>query len=253
MDKQVQQWKLDRTKELSLIIDKYRVVGVLSLRNLPSAQLQDIRKQLRGKADIITAKQSILRNTLKQTKFAGLTEKIIDMPALILSELGAFKLSKLLEQKKMPAYAKAGQLCPKDILVEAGMTSFLAGPVISELMAVGIKTKVTDGKLEILAPVTVCKAGDKISPRLATILRKLDKKPMKIGLNLIAAYDEEVIYTAEQLSINVEDYITKLTQAHMWAFNLGINAEIITKETLQQLLAIGSAQADALASKINLN
>ena len=158
------------------------------------------------------------------------------MPALLFTKENPFALNSLIVKNKSEAPAKAGQTAPKDIVVKAGPTSFAPGPIISELAAVGIKTKVNAGKLEIIQDALVAKEGDVISAKLAETLKRLDIKPMEVGLNLVAVWENGLVFDSKQLQIDEKEYAQNITQAASWAMNLAVEAAYLTSETTELLL-----------------
>ena len=221
-------------------IEHYPIVGVVNLEHLPAPQLQKMRSMLKSKGvKLSMARKNLLYLALSQSKkkdLDQLTAKIKGMPALLFTTENPFALNSLIMKNKSEAPAKAGQTAPRDIIVKAGQTSFAPGPIISELAAVGIKTKVTAGKLEIIQDVTVAKEGDAISAKLAETLKRLDIKPMEVGLNLVAVWEDGLVFDSKQLHIDEKEYAQNLTQAATWAMNLAIEAAYPTSETTEMLL-----------------
>ncbi len=275
----IPQWKIDKVKEVMEEIKKYPVIGVLTLKSLPSSQYQSIRKSLIGKAKIIVSKKTILKRALNNAggELSKLSEHVNEIPALLLTNLDAFKLNMLIEKNQVPAFAKPGEVSPEDVVIKAGPTQFTPGPMIGEFAMAGIKTKVENGKLSILKDTTIVKKGEVIDETKAKIMKKLDKKPMRIGLTLKAVSEEGRIYLAEQLHIDIEEYINNiakayaqginlafnngilikettellLTKAHNDANNLAFNARILTSENTQDLLLLGESQAKILKAKMD--
>ena len=56
----VAEWKKEEVIELKGIIDKYDVIGVVDLMNIPAKQLQEMRKSLKGKAVIRMSKKNLI-------------------------------------------------------------------------------------------------------------------------------------------------------------------------------------------------
>ena len=48
----VAEWKKEEVNELKSLIDKYDVIGIVDLLNIPAKQLQEMRKSLHNKAVI---------------------------------------------------------------------------------------------------------------------------------------------------------------------------------------------------------
>ena len=195
------------------------------------------------------ARKKLLELAISQSKkqnIAQLSQKIKGMPALLFTKDNPFALNSLIQKNKSEAPAKAGQIAPRDIIVKAGPTSFAPGPIISELAAVGIKTKVNAGKLEIIQDTKVAKEGDVITPKLAETLKRLDIKPMEIGLNLVAVWEDGLLFDAKQLHIDEKEYAQNITQAASWAMNLAVEAAYTTKETTDLLLQKAFREAKAV-------
>ncbi|HLD79846.1 MAG TPA: 50S ribosomal protein L10 [Candidatus Nanoarchaeia archaeon] len=231
-------------------IEHHPIVGVVNLENLPAQQLQVMRSMLKSKGvKLSMARKRLLYLALSQSKkkdLDKLTAKIKGMPALIFTKDNPFALNTLIVKNKSEAPAKAGQTAPRDIVVKAGPTSFAPGPIISELAAVGIKTKVNAGKLEIIQDATVAKEGDVISAKVAETLKRLDIKPMEVGLNLVAVWEDGLVFDSKQLHIDEKEYAQNITQAATWAMNLAVEAAYTTSETTELLLQKAFREAKAV-------
>ncbi|MBU0459862.1 MAG: 50S ribosomal protein L10 [Nanoarchaeota archaeon] len=247
----VSEKKQQLVKKITQDIQQYPVVGVVNFESLPAQQLQKMRAMLRTKdVKISMARKRLLKLALKEAKKSNLEplqEKIRGMPALIFSKGNPFTLYAIIQKNKSEAPAKAGQISPRDIIVKAGATNFAPGPIISELAAVGIKTKVENGKLAIINDVTVAKEGDEISQKLAETLKRLDIKPMEVGLDLVAVWEDGTVFTAKQLHVDEAEYTQNFTQAAQWAMNLAIEAGYLTTETTELLLQKAFREAKAIA------
>ena len=92
------------------------------------------------------SKKELIRRALESTK-KQLIDYLDGMPAILLSELEPFELFSLLKENQSAASAKAGQIAPKDILVNAGPTQLVPGPIVSQLGAAGIKSGIVNWPL----------------------------------------------------------------------------------------------------------
>lgn len=247
----VSERKKQLVQQLVHDINQHPIVGVVDLQNLPAQQLQVMRSTLKGKGvKFSMTRKKLLELALNQSKkenIQSLKQKIKGMPALLFTKDNPFALNSLIEKNKSEAPAKSGQTAPRDIVVKAGITSFAPGPIISELAAVGIKTKVNAGKLEIIQDTTVAKEGAIISPKLAETLKRLDIKPMEVGLNLVAVWEGGLVFDAKQLHIDEKEYAQNITQAASWAMNLAVEAAYPTVETTELLLQKAFREAKAVS------
>ncbi|MCK4521968.1 MAG: 50S ribosomal protein L10, partial [Nanoarchaeota archaeon] len=197
------------------LIKEYPIVGAVNMEGMPTPQLQKMREEIRKKNIVLLmTKRRLLKIAIENAKSdkKGIEEigKYLNgMPALIFSKENPFKLSKLLSSSKSKAPAKGGQTAPNDIVVKAGGTSFAPGPIIGELGALGIKSGVEGGKVAIKEDCVVCKEGGKISAKLAEILTRLGIEPMEVGLDLVAVYEDGLIFKKDVLAIDEKEFIDK--------------------------------------------
>ncbi|MFC1723036.1 50S ribosomal protein L10 [Nanoarchaeota archaeon] len=234
------------------LIKEYPIIGAVNMQNLPTKQLQNMRATLRKTVVLKMTKGRLLKIAIKQAaKDKPGIEKLIPylkgMPAMLFTKDNPFALVKTLNKNKSSAPIKAGQTAPNDIIVPAGPTGFAPGPVIGELGGVGIAAGIDSGKVIIKKDSQVAKEGDVISNQLAALLTRLGIEPMEIGLDLTAVYENGDIFEKAVLTIDEDEYMNNLTSAHRWAFNLAMEAGIMTKETTECMIQKAFSQAKALA------
>jgi len=210
-----------------------------------------MKKELRGKMNLFMTKKRLMKIALdkikNEKKGAEELEKYFEgMPALLFTNESPFKLSKLLQKNKSKAPAKAGQTAPDDITINKGPTPFAPGPIISELSAIGLKVGVEGGKVAVKEDTVIVKKGEKIKPKVAEILTRLDIKPMEVGLGLVAAYEDGIIYQKDILKIDEAEFNNKLNSAAAQAFNLAFNITYTIKDNINLLISKAFNDAKAL-------
>ncbi len=222
------------------------------MHKLPARALQRIKKDLSEDALIKVAKKTLILFALEKTDKKQLKEVVDIQPALILSKMNPFKLYNLIQKRKSPASAKVGDIAAKDIEVKAGPTDLMPGPAISTLQKVKIPAKVEGGKIAIMKDKVVCKEGEKITEDLAAALNLLKMEPMEIGLNIAAFFEGGMIYKENVLSINEDKLLSDILLAHQYAINLSIESGFLTKETASIMItkAFLNAKAVGLEAKI---
>jgi large subunit ribosomal protein L10 len=179
-----------------------------------------------------------------------LVEHVKGQPAIIFTETDPFKLYKMLEVNKTTAPPRPGDIAPKDITVEKGVTPFAPGPVVGELQQAGIPAQIQGDKVTIPVSKTVVKEGEKIDDRLAPLLARLGIEPMEIGLELCAAYEEGFIYPEDILAVSEEETIANLQKAYLSAFNLAFNSGFPTPQTTELMIRKAFTRAKTLALEI---
>ena len=252
----VAEYKKEIVANIVNLITQYPIIGAVNMENLPTPQLQKMRALLREKVVMTMTKRRIIKIAIEKCKekkngIEKIEPYLKGMPALIFTKENPFALFKMLKKNKSPAPAKAGQIAPKDIVIPAGPTDFAPGPVIGELAQIGIKAGVEGGKVAIKQDSTVVKEGEQIKPAVASILTRLGVKPMEVGLDLIAVYEDGTIYTKDVLDIDEDKFIAKLHEAASGAINLSVFAGYPTKDTIE--LMIGKAFNDAKAVALEYN
>ena len=240
-------WKKELVGNISNSITSANTVAILNMKDLPSRQLQVIKEKLDTQVNIIMSRKTLMSRALESSgrdKAAELIQHFKGMPAIITSELDAFSIWALLKSNMSPSAAKGGQEAPFNIIVPAGMTNFAPGPILGELGDVGIKAGINAGKIEIKVDSEVAKEGDIISAQLAALLERLDIKPMKIGLNLIAALEEGTIFMRSELDVDSDELIAQIKSLHIDALKLAVGTGLINKETAEIMLR--NAEMDAM-------
>ena len=233
------QHKKDELAKISTMLEEYPIIGILNVENLGAAPLAVLRNKLRNDVVIRMTKKHIIKKAIDSQKKQGISElkeSVVGMPALLLTKENPFKVSKLIKESKSKAPAKAGQTAPYDLIIPAGPTQFAPGPIISELGQAGLKTGVEDGKITIKADKVIAKKDDVITQQIADLLAKFDIQPMEIGLDLVAAYEDGVIYGKDVLSIDPAEYIDSLKSCAAQTFALSIEIGYPTKENIKNLI-----------------
>ena len=246
---QVSDVKKAKVKELAELLKK-RTVMVISVKGLPSAQFQDIKKKLRAKAKIQVVKKSLVNFALDHSGIKELNDLIpyvSDSTAMLFSDEDAFIISSILADEKSPAKAKAGQVAPFDIEVKAGPTELVPGPDISALSAVGLAPKVENGKIAIMQDKIILQEGKKITEAISSIMAKLDIIPFEVGIDPVAAYMGGVVYA--DIKIDKEAMITSLEYDFSRAFALAVELGIVNNETLDLILGKASIE-EGIVSRI---
>ena len=278
----VAEWKKDEVNELKGLIAESEVVGIVNLLNIPARQLQEMRRSLKGKATLRLAKINLMNLALEdcnaeKADITGLSDFMEGQPALICTDMNPFKLYKILEDSKTAAPAKAGSVASDDIVVPAGDTGFPPGPFLGELQQIGVNAKIDKGKIVVQKDTVVVEAGEEVPKAVAAALTRMDIKPMEVGMDLKAVYEDGAIFKADVLAIDEEQTIADVQNAftkafnlsvftafptdktisaiigsaHTKAFNVGIEAAIMNSKTSEMLIGLANAKMLALAGEVS--
>jgi len=253
--RQVLQQKAKEIEEIVDIIKQYKVIALADLQKVRAVQLQELRKKLRNDAYLRVIKNSLMKRAIAQAEnkpnLEKLEEHLTGSTIYLFTDLNPFKLVLLLEKSKVKTTAKAGDVAAFDVIVPAGNTGQPPGPIISQLGAVGLKTRIESGSVWINKDTLVAKKGEVISQRLAVVLSKLGIKPVEAGLVLKAVYDDGMIITEEQLRLDIGEFKKTVEEAYRCAFYLSVNSAYTIPENIEFLLQ--KAHQDAYRLSVNEN
>ncbi|KAL9652696.1 hypothetical protein ABK040_015746 [Willaertia magna] len=201
------------------MVDKYDKIILVEADNVRSKQMSDIRKALRGKAELLMGKNTMIKKAIKtmtvdeEKKYQALAEKaknITKVGDLLKGNLGLlFTNSDLVEVRdivlanKVGAPAKQGSISPVEVIIPAGNTG-LEPTKTSFFQALNINTKITKGTVEIIKEHQLLKIGDKVGNSEAALLQMLNIKPFQYGLGLADIYDSGAVYSPKVLDLTDE-------------------------------------------------
>jgi len=247
---QVLEQKISEVEEIKELLKGYKYIGIANLKKVRAAQLQELKKSLSGKVYM-----RVLKNTL--TKFAidsmeadnlkKLDDYLEGSNLFLFTDINPFKLALLLERGKVKTTAKSGDIAAMDVVIPEGSTGQPPGPIISQLNAVGLPTRIESGSVWVSKDTLVVRKGEPINERLAALLSKLGIKAVEAGLSMKVVLDEDLIITGSQLKVDVEETRKSIEQSNSEAFALALSIAYPTNENIDMLLQIAHKEAYALA------
>ncbi len=228
---------------------KKNTVMVVSIKGLPSAQFQDIKKKIRKIASIQVAKKSLVDFALDHCgikELHSLVPYVDESTALLFADMDAFEVSKILSENKSPSKAKAGDVAIFDIEVKAGPTDLVPGPDISALSSVGLIPKVEAGKISVMQNKIIVKQGDKITDKVASIMAKLNIIPFEVGIEPVAAYMDKIVYA--NIKIDTKSMIEELEYCYSRALPFAVEINYANNLTIDFIIAKAALHEKALSN-----
>ena len=272
------QAKTQMYQELQEIPKKYKVLALVKMDKVRASQILPLRKKLKGEVEFYSIKDKVARKALEKVDVPGLKEiieKLTGQCMFMFTNMSPFKLNVLLAKNKVMMAARAGDIASVDVVVPAKNTGVAPGPMLTEFKEAGIPTKIDQGTIWITKDTIPVKKGEPINEKLAALLGKLDIKPVEAGIVLENALEEGLLYSKEDLVVDVEKVRDEFAQSFQEALSLSIEAAYVvpenveailskaaqgarnvsvesgfmTDETKEQILQKGNAQAQSLASQ----
>jgi len=252
LTRQVAIWKKEIFSDLQTLLREYSVVAVADLQKVRSSQIQEIRKKLRGKAELVVAKNTILQKASEELasekanvdKFAN---SLTGSKVLIFTHMNPFELIVFLNKNKVRVPAKGGDIATGEIMIPAGNTGLQPGPVISEFNEAKVQTRIEGGSIFVAKDTVVAEKGDVLSTKTASLLSKLGMKPMEAGLTLSYAYDNGLVIGPNDLTFDLDQMRVQFSTAARLAFGLAVEATILLSETAPAILGKAYRQAVAVS------
>ena len=247
---QVLQEKISEVEEIKKLLTGYKYIGIASLHKVRAAQLQALKKNLTGKVYMRVLKNSLIEfaiEDLRKDDLKKLEDYLEGSNLFLFTDLNPFKLSLLLERGKVKTTAKSGDVAAMDVTIPAGSTGQPPGPIISQLNAVGLPTRIESGSVWVSKDTLVVRKGEVISERLAAVLSKLGVKAVEAGLSMNAVLDEGLIISGDLLKVDVEATRKSIEQSANEAYSLSLTIAYPTTENIDALLQTAHQNAFILA------
>ncbi|WP_415381185.1 50S ribosomal protein L10 [Halosimplex sp. TS25] len=250
----IPQWKQEEVADVVEMIESYDSVGIVDITGIPSRQLQDMRRDLYGTAELRVSRNTLVERALEEVDdgLEVLTGYVSGQVGLIGTNENPFGLFQQLEASKTPAPINAGEVAPNDIVIPEGDTGIDPGPFVGDLQQVGADARIQEGSIQVLSDSTVLETGEEVSTDLANVLNELGIEPKEVGLDLRAVYADGVLFEPEELELDVEEYQADIEAAAARGRNLAVNASYPTDQTAPTLLQKARGDAKSLGLQASI-
>ncbi|KAM7206666.1 Ribosomal protein L10 domain containing protein [Rhypophila sp. PSN 637] len=213
----LKQNKAEYFNRLKSYLTDYKSIFIVSVDNVSSQQMHQIRQALRGDAVILMGKNTMVRRALKT--FVADTPEYERLLPFVKGNIGfVFTNGELKDIRdkilanKVAAPARAGAVAPADVWVPAGNTGMEPGKT-SFFQALGVPTKIARGTIEITTDLKLVEAGNKVGASEASLLNLLNISPFTYGMAITQVYDQGNTFGAEVLDIGEEQLLKAFSTA----------------------------------------
>lgn len=198
-------------------INTYKGILIVTVDNVGSNQMQQVRVALRGKAAILMGKNTIMRKVIKDEsetnpKLAALLPHIVGNMGFVFTNEDLLEVRDIIVANKVPAAARGGQIAPKDVVVPAGVTALDPGQT-NFFQALNIATKISRGAIEILTAVNLIKTGERVSSSAVVLLNKLNIRPFSYSIEVVTVYEDGSAYDAKFLDMTDDELASRFGAA----------------------------------------
>jgi len=242
--------KTQMYQQLQELPKKYKVLALIKMYKVRSTQILPLRKILKDDVEFVSIKDKVAQKALEQIDVPGIKDIVRELSGqcmFMFTNMSPFKLNVLLAKNKIMMMARGGDVASLDVVVPAKNTGIAPGPMLTEFKEAGIPTKIDQGTIWIAKDTTPVLKGEVINEKLASILGKLDIKPVEAGILLYVALEDGVKYVEAEMVIDVEKIRGEFAQAHQEAVSLSIAAAYITPDNISQILSKAAQSARSVS------
>jgi large subunit ribosomal protein LP0 len=243
--------------KMTEMLGSYTKVFVVLVDNVGSQQMNLTRKQMRGTAEILMGKNTLMRCVLKKFMeenpghiMGALEEKMRGNVGFVFTNSELPKVRDLILANRIPAPARVGAIAPVEVNVPAGPTGADPGQT-SFFQVLQIPTKIVKGQIEITNEVKLIKKGDKVGSSEAALLQKLNIKPFSYGFGIDCIYDNGSQFSVDVLDIDNEILTARFGAALKKVASISLAIGYPTQASVPH--SIGNAFKSLVAITVNLD
>jgi len=243
--------------KMTRLLNTYSKVFVVVVDNVGSQQMNVTRKQMRGIAEILMGKNTLMRKILKDFLeanpghyHANLEVKMSGNVGFVFTNADLPKVRDMILANRVPAPARVGAISNVDVIIPSGPTGCDPGQT-SFFQVLQVPTKIVKGQIEITSAVNLLKVGTKVGASEAALLTKLNIRPFSYGLAIDCVFDCGSMFSVDVLDIDENQLISKFQFALSRVAALSLQIGYPTQASLPH--SIGNAFKTLVAITVNLD
>lgn len=203
--------------KLKGLLEDNKSIFIVSVDNVSSQQMHEIRKALRGRGIVLMGKNTMVRRAIRILsaefpEYERLLPHVKGNVGFVFTNEDLKVIREVILSNKVAAPARAGAVAPADVYVPAGNTGMEPGKT-SFFQALGVPTKIARGTIEITTDLKLVSAGGKVGPSEATLLNMLNISPFTYGMSIAQIYDDGQCFVPSILDIDEEVLLKKFLTA----------------------------------------
>jgi len=223
------------------LLGSYNNILMLNIDNVGSRQLQLARIKLRGRAEFLMGKNTIIRKVLRdecesRPELIPLLEAVRGNIGFCFTNDDLNEIRERIQEERVPAGAKSGQFAPDNVYIPAGPTPLDPGQT-SFFQALNISTKISRGAIEIINRVHLVVKGERVTASAVALLTKLGIKPFFFGIKATHVYENGSFYEAAVLDLSEQDLINKFLRGCSLVAQMSLALQFPTAASLPHSIA----------------
>lgn len=203
--------------KLKALLEEYKSIFIVSVDNVSSQQMHEIRISLRGEGVVLMGKNTMVRRALKGfindfPEYERLLPHVKGNVGFVFTNADLKATRDKILSNRVAAPARAGAVAPLDVWVPAGNTGMEPGKT-SFFQALGVPTKIARGTIEITTDLKLIEAGNKVGASEATLLNLLNISPFTYGMGISQIYDHGQTFESSVLDIEESQLLKAFSSA----------------------------------------
>mmetsp|Transcript_60968 Transcript_60968/g.54966 ORF Transcript_60968/g.54966 Transcript_60968/m.54966 type:complete len:355 (-) Transcript_60968:161-1225(-) len=215
--------KLNFARKLESLLDEYDRCLIISITNIGSKQIAELRKEFRNKETRFlfgknTLIRKVIRDYVKKTKnplLMNLMELIKGNVGLVFTKNDNLKdiRKQIIEKSRKKSAAKYNSIAPCDVWIPIGPTSM--EPTKTQIFQnMDISTRINKGQIDVIAPKKIISIGEKVNASSASLLSQLNIKPFEYSIDVKSIYNKGEIYAdCSFMDLDINDIQSTFYQA----------------------------------------
>ncbi|KAJ9614491.1 ribosomal protein P0 (A0) (L10E) [Cladophialophora chaetospira] len=241
--------------KLKGLLEEYKSIFIVSVDNVSSQQMHEIRSNLRGEAVVLMGKNTMVRRALKgfladSPEYERLLPHVKGNVGFIFTNGDLKTIRDKILSNRVAAPARAGAVAPGDVYVPAGNTGMEPGKT-SFFQALGVPTKIARGTIEITTDLKLVEAGAKVGASEATLLNMLNISPFTYGMKVQQVYEDGNSFSPDVLDIEESQLLKALTSAIATITTISLAANYPTLPSVIHSLINGYKKVISAAIEID--
>jgi len=236
--------KTEYFERMKGMLADYNKCFIVEVDNVGSNQLQNTRAGLRGKAEILMGKNTMMRKIIREyceenpaaAKVGQLERLCRGNVGFVFTNGDLVEVRQVLESNVRPAPARVGAIAPCSVVVPKGPTGCDPGQT-AFFQTLPIATKSTKGQIEMVNDTPLIEAGEKVTASQAALLQKLNISPFTYGLILKSVYDSGSLFDAKVLDITDDVLAAKFVEALATVASLSLSIGYPTQASIPHSIA----------------
>ncbi|EGX44554.1 ribosomal protein P0 (A0) (L10E) [Orbilia oligospora] len=204
-------------EKLKGLLEDYKSIFIVTVDNVSSQQMHEIRVALRGEGVVLMGKNTMVRRVIRtlvgdNPEYERLLPYVKGNVGFVFTNADLKETRDKILSNRVAAPARAGAVAPVDVWVPAGNTGMEPGKT-SFFQALGIPTKIARGTIEITSDLKLVESGTKVGASEASLLNLLNISPFTYGMGVAQIYDQGQVFAPSVLDVDEKDLIDRFLTA----------------------------------------